>query len=149
MYRKRVHNTHTTRGGVGAGEAQTDLFLFCRPLRLPQLLIINKATKSGKLDRLGVCGRNVSTGHVWVQLNARGLYLLVKGRGKKGVTINRHGVPFIIQKLAAGWPWSPGYCPVRPSCSSPSSRRAQHRGTRGGTARGKKGEGSDLKRSLK
>jgi len=25
-------NTHTTRGGVGAGEAQTDLFLFCRPL---------------------------------------------------------------------------------------------------------------------
>ena len=22
---KRVHNTHTTRGGVGAGEAQTDL----------------------------------------------------------------------------------------------------------------------------
>ena len=23
--RKRVHNTHTTRGSVGAGEAQTDL----------------------------------------------------------------------------------------------------------------------------
>ena len=25
LRQKRVHNTHTTRGGVGAGEAQTDL----------------------------------------------------------------------------------------------------------------------------
>ena len=52
------------------------------------------------------------------------------------------------KRLAAGWSWSPGYYPVHPSCSSPSSRRAQHRGTEGGTARGKKGEGSNLKRSL-
>ena len=69
-----------------------DLFLFCRPLRLPQPLNIYKATKGGKLDWLGVWGRDrlsgwcyvvgtiYRTGHVWVQLNARGLYLLVIGQ---------------------------------------------------------------------
>ena len=53
----------------------------------------------------------------------------------------------MIQKASSTvvWSWSPVYCPVRPSCSSPSSRRAQHQVTRGGTARGKEGEDSNLK----
>ena len=41
----------------------------------------------------------IRTGHVWVQLNARGLYLLAIGQGKKGATIHRHRTPFIMQKL--------------------------------------------------
>ena len=49
-----------------AGEAQTDLFLSCRLLQLPQQLIINKATKGGKRDRLDVGGRNGLGGWYYV-----------------------------------------------------------------------------------
>ena len=39
-----------------------DLFLFCRPLQLPQPLNINKTTKGGKPDRVGVRGKNRLSG---------------------------------------------------------------------------------------
>ena len=60
---------------------------------------------------------------------------------KEGVTICGLRLRSKFKKQAAGLSWSPEYCPVRPSRSSPSSRRAQRQVTRGGTARGKKGEG--------
>ena len=66
---------------------------------------------------------------------------------KKSSVIHRYRTSLVIQKASSRvvWSWSPVYCPVRPSCSSPSSRRAQHQVTRGGTARGKEGEDSNLK----
>ena len=39
------------------------------------------------------------TGHVWMQLSVRVLYLLAIGQGKKGATIYRR-VPFIIQRAS-------------------------------------------------
>ena len=82
---------------MGAGEAQTDLFLFCRPLRLPQPLYIGQEWTRWVV----LYGRDyIWTGHVWVQLSVRVLYLLAIGQGKKGATIYRHRAPFIIQKAS-------------------------------------------------
>ena len=40
------------------------------------------------------------TGHVWVQLSVRVMYLLAIGQGKKGATIYRHRASLIIQKAS-------------------------------------------------